>query len=70
MNRKKVYWYNDDVKYSGTAEYDEKDGIITIFGDDQGVSFDSCTQDDCADGITLGDVWSDIPEDITGWSMT
>ena len=54
-----IYWTHEGKSYTGTASY-VVGKVIELTSDDDNYTFDSVYDYDCADGITLDDIWSDL----------
>ena len=64
--RKEIYWYFNKEKYTGYAELE--DGILAL-RHNYGEAFDLIEQDDIENGMTLEDIFDDIPEDVTEYQL-
>ena len=66
---KKVFWSYNGNKYKGTAALDTDDRYISITGDARGTVFDILREADIKNGMTLEEIFEDIPEDITEYEL-
>ena len=64
--RKEIYQYFNKEKYIGYAELE--DGILAL-RHNYGEAFDIIEQDDIENGMTLEDIFDDIPEDVTEYQL-
>ena len=67
---KEIYWINEETgrRYEWFATYDVDDGIVAL-RDDTWAAFDLIEQDDIENGMTLGEIFDDIPEDVTWFNL-
>ena len=66
---KKVFWSYNGNKYNGTAALATDDRYISITGDARGTVFDILREDEIKNGMTLDEIFKDIPEDITDYEL-
>lgn len=66
---KKVFWSYNGNKYKGTAALATDDRYISITGDDRGNVFDILHEAEIKNGMTLEEIFEDIPEDITEYEL-
>ena len=67
---KEIYWINEETgrRYEWFATYDVDDGIVAL-RDDTWAAFDLIEQDDIENGMTLEEIFDDIPEDVTDFRL-
>lgn len=58
MKKMSIYWFYNGTKHEGIAEYQNE--MIVFSGLERGNAFDVIEPDDCEEGITLDDIWSDL----------
>ena len=62
--RKEIKWVFAGEEHTGYAELE--DGILAL-RNAKGEAFETLEQDDIENGMTLEDIFDDIPEDVTGY---
>ena len=67
---KEIFWINVETgrRYEGFATYDIEDGIVALRGENW-TAFEILEQDDIENGMTLEEIFEDIPEDVTGFNL-
>lgn len=66
---KKVFWSYKGNEYTGTAFLDTDERYISMAGDERGNVFDILHEDEIKNGMTLEEIFEDIPEDITDYEL-
>ena len=66
---KKVFWSYKGNKYKGAVALDTNERYISITGDERGNVFDILREDEIKNGMTLEEIFKDIPEDITEYEL-
>ena len=64
--RKEIKWVFAGEEHTGYAELE--DGILAL-RHNYGEAFDLIEQDDIKNGMTLEDIFDDIPEDVTEYQL-
>lgn len=66
---KKLFWSYKGNEYKGTAVLDTDERYISMTGDERGNVFDILHEDEIKNGMTLEEIFEDIPEDITDYEL-
>ena len=66
---KKVFWSYKGNEYKGTAVLDTDERYISMTGDERGNVFDILHEDEIKNGMTLEEIFEDIPKDITDYEL-
>lgn len=64
--KKQIKWVFEGKEFKGIATLD--DGVIAL-RDGKGDAFDMLEADEIENGMTLEEIFEEIPEDVTGFEL-
>lgn len=64
--QKKIIWIHEGQTYEGTAIF--KNNVITLENEKHD-TFDSLKESEIENGMTLEEIWEEIPEDVTHYGL-
>lgn len=67
--KKTVFWNYNGTEFEGTATLNEEEGYISIVANHTGLVIDHLDREQITNGMSLEEIFNEIPEDITDYEL-